>query len=131
MSTQKNENSFSTYVKKHFDFLVNDYGFEYHSKGIGYKKDVLEIEFFYGKGEMDIVFFIRRDDDIFKPYISRLFDLFSIIKRQKNEKIEFPDDFPEHIISMEDVDKALSFYSNLAKKYCKEQFNGDLSLLAL
>ena len=57
-----------------------------------------------------------------------LFDLLSIIKRQKNEKIELPDDFPEYIISMEEVENALSFYANLAKKYCKEQFNGDLSL---
>ncbi|NNC67044.1 MAG: hypothetical protein HKN83_03300 [Gammaproteobacteria bacterium] len=52
----------------------------------------------------------------------------SIIQRQENEKIELPHDFPEYIISMEDVDKALSFYSSLAKKYCKEQFNGDFSL---
>ena len=49
-------------------------------------------------------------------------------KETKERKIELPDDFPEYIISMEDVDYALSFYANLAKKYCKEQFNGDLSL---
>jgi len=131
VNTQNNENSISTYVKKHFDFLVDDYGFEYHPTGLGYKKDDLEIEFFHGKGEMDIVFFIRREDDIFKPYVSRLFELLSIIQRQKNEKIELPHDFPEYIISMEDVDKALSFYSSLAKKYCKEQFNGDFSLFKI
>lgn len=71
---------------------------------------------------------MQRLSNILTILLYLLFDLLSIIKRQKNEKIELPDDFPEYIISMEDVDNALSFYANLAKKYCKEQFNGDLSL---
>lgn len=71
---------------------------------------------------------MQRLSNILTILLYLLFDLLSIIKRQKKEKIELPDDFPEYIISMEDVDNALSFYANLAKKYCKEQFNGDLSL---
>ena len=128
MNPQLNEEPISAYVKKHFDFLVDDYGFEYHPTGLGYIKEDLELEFFHGKGELDIVFFVRRDDDVFKPYISRLFELLDIIKRQMKGNIEWPKDLPEYIISLEDVDKVLSFYSELAKKYCKEQFNGDLSL---
>src|SRR5690606_33604688 len=117
------DQKFSAHVKKHFDFLINEYGFRSHHTSLGYVKDVLELEFYHGKGELDVIFFVRRDDEVFRPFVSRSFDLIDIVKRQAGRELTWPSNLPEYIISMEDVDIYLSFLGEVTKKYCKEQLN--------
>ena len=129
MNTLSDDHRFSTYVRKNFDFLSRDYGFQRHPKALGYIKNELEIEFYHGKGEIDIVLFVRRDDEIFKPYISRSFDLLDIVKRLVPGKMEYPDNLPEFFIEMSDVDEFLKFCADQTKSYCRTILEGDLSIL--
>lgn len=128
MKPHSNDQQFPTSVRKHFDFLKSSYDFRDHPKALGYIRDALEIEFFHGKGEVDILFFVRRDDEIFKPFVSRLFDLTDIVRRLKPEKIEFPGHLPEFLTEAGDVDDYLEFCATLTKSYCKPILQGDLSV---
>ena len=119
---------FENLVRKNFDFLKHDYGFEDHPKGIGYVKDKLEVEYFHGKGELDIIFFVNRDDEIFRPYISRVFDFFDIAKRLSSEKLIFPEDWPSYIINGDDIEVYLSYCAELMKVRCKNLMEGDMSI---
>ena len=92
-------------------------------------KDGLEIEFHHGKGELDVVLFVRRDDEIFRPYISRSFDFLDIARRRKGSKLVFPDTIPQYIVSGDEIDSYLELCSNLMKEYCVSILQGDLSLL--
>ena len=129
MITAHNDHQFSTYVEKNFDFLKSDFEFRNLPKALSYVKNGLEIEFFHGKGEVDIVLFVRRVDEKFRLYVSRSFYLLDIVGRLKKGKIEYPNDLPEYLIEMKDVDKYLEFCADLTKTYCKEILEGDLSLL--
>ena len=122
------EDGFAEIVSKHFDFLKKEYGFLDHPSELGFINGPVELEFHHGKGEVDIFFFIRRDDNIFRPFISRSFDIWSIIKRQMPDTLHWPNDIPEYLTTMEDIDKYLSFCSEFAKKYCKTQFEVDMAL---
>jgi hypothetical protein len=129
MNARSNDQGLSAYVRKHFDFLIDDYDFQYHPKGVGYIKNDLELEFFHGKGEIEIVVYVRREDKIFRPYVSRLFDLLEIVRRLKPKGIQYPSDLPDYFIDMEDVDKYLEFCADLTKSWCKPILEGDMSVL--
>jgi hypothetical protein len=120
------DHGFSTYVKKHFDFLITEYGFLNHPRALGYVKGDLELEFYQGKGEMEVVFFVRRENEIFKPYVSRSFDVIDIAYAQR--KVDWPSDLPKYVVSLEGADKYLDHYSKLVKELCKDQLSGDFSL---
>jgi hypothetical protein len=115
-------------VRKNFDFLKHDYGFENLPKGIGYVKDKLEVEFFHGNGELDIIFFVNRDDEIFRPYISRIFDFFDIAERLGSEKLIFPEDWPRYVINNDDIEACLSYCAELMKGRCRNLLEGDMSI---
>ena len=119
---------FKTLVRKHFDFLKTEYGFGDNPHTFGYKKGIIELEFYYGKGEIEICFFIRRADDIFKAYVSRTFDLLSIIRIERQSDIVFPENLRGYMISDEDMDNYLYFVAKLTRKYCVRQLDGDMSL---
>jgi hypothetical protein len=129
VSTHRNDHRFSTYVRKNFDFLISEYGFQSHPKALGYIKNELEIEFYHGKGEIEIVLFVRRDDETFKPYISRLFDLLDIVNRLVPGKMEYPDHLPDYFTEMSDVDEFLKFCADQTKSHCSNILEGDLSVL--
>ncbi len=129
MNTLCTDSCFSTYVRKNFDFLISNYGFQSHPKALGYIKNELEIVFYHGKGEIEIVLFVRRDDEIFKPYISRSLDLLDIVKRLVPGQMEYPDNLPEYFAEMSDVDEFLKFCADQAKSYCSNILEGDLSVL--
>jgi len=118
---------FELMVRKYFYFLINNFGYE---------KNGLEIEFYYGQGAVDIIFFIRISNEVFKPYVSRSFYLLDIINKDINKdinkiktgRVEFPENIPHYLTAAEDVDKYLSFCAGLMKKYCAIQLEGDLSV---
>jgi len=116
-------------VKKHFGFLENEFGFSWIQNKIGYEKNGLEIEFHHGKGELDIDLFVSRDDEVFRPYISRSFDFLDIARRGKGSKLKFPESATQYIVSDDEIDLYLKFSSELMRKYCTPLIQGDLSLL--
>jgi hypothetical protein len=87
----------------------------------------LELEFHYGRGEIEIVFFVRRDDQIFRPYVSRSFDLLSVIKQPKEAGLTHPT-LPYPILEMKDVDMYLSYCASLLKEYGKSILEGDMEI---
>jgi hypothetical protein len=119
---------FEDYVRKHFGFLKDKYGFEEASSPMSYVKGVIELEFYHGKGEIEICFFIRKQDNTFKAFVSRSFDLTEIVQRVNGSYVPFPKELQGYVISLDDMDKHLAFYAKLTKKYCFEQLEGDLSL---
>ena len=120
--------SFEILVKKYCDFLKVKYGFEEKSEKLVYVKGVIEIEFYQGKGELDIVFFINKQDEIFKPFVSRSFYLDEIVRRVNKNPISYPQTSSGYLISDEDIEIHLKFCAKLLKKYCYLQLEGDLSL---
>ncbi|VAW63566.1 hypothetical protein MNBD_GAMMA10-3298 [hydrothermal vent metagenome] len=123
---------FELMVRKYFYFLIDDFHFIKNKNTFGYEKNGLEIEFYYGQGAVDIIFFIRISNETFKPYVSRSFYLLDIINKDVNKiktgRVEFPENIPHYLTAAEDVDKYLSFCAELMKKYCVIQLEGDLSV---
>lgn len=128
METLYKDHRFSTYVRKNFSFLEEEYGFKKHPRTLGYIKGDLELEFHYGRGEIDIVFFVRRDDEIFRPYVSRSFDLLSVIKQPKVGVLAYPTDLPFPIMEMYDVDTYLSYCASLLKEFGKSILEGNMEI---
>jgi hypothetical protein len=128
METLYKDHRFSTYVRKNFDFLEKEYDFKSHHKALGYIKGDLELEFHYGRGEIEIVFFVQRDDEIFRPYVSRAFDLPSVIKQPKNGKIQYPTNLSYPLMEMTDVDIYLSYCASILKEYGKSILSGNMEI---
>ena len=120
--------SFETSVRKYFDFLKIEFGFINNQKNIGYEKNGLEIEFYHGNGELDIIFFVRKNDEIFKPFVSRTFYLFNIVRKLKGRKITGTENMPQYITSSQNIEEFLLFCAELMKTYCSKQLEGDLSI---
>lgn len=75
------------------------------------------------------MFFVRKDDEIFRPYISRSFDLANIIRRVKTETLEsYPPEITGYLTAPSIIDIHLNYYARLLKKHGKEILNGDLSV---
>ena len=70
-------------VEHSFGFLVRDFGYSRRvpaaSGSAAYFKEPLLVQFWWGKGEIDILFEVTfdftRDHEVFRPYISRMFTL--------------------------------------------------------
>jgi len=120
--------NFEESVRKHFYFLKSEYGFVNNPKNLGYEKDGLEVEFYHGKGELEIQFFVRKNNAVFKPFVSRTFDLFYIVRQLKGGEITGAENLPKYMISSQDIDEYLSFSAQLMKTYCSMQLEGDLSI---
>lgn len=99
-------NAIEDCVRKHFNFLKDEYGFIDWSDdidlgygtswggGFGYANADLRFEAYWGNGELDIVVQVTRVDEIFRPYVSRQFYLRGVIEGLKKGKIEYPADYP-------------------------------------
>ena len=123
--------SFESIVRKHFAFLKSEFGFVDKFETLGYEKNGLEIDFYYGKGEIDVIFFVRKSDAIFKPFVSRSFYLFDIARRLKGSKLGRPANIPMSITSLTDekyIDPYLAYCADIMQAHCYAQLDGDLSI---
>ncbi len=121
--------NFKSLVHKNFNFLISEFGFLHHKKGIGYTKNDLELEFYQGKGEVEIVFFVRRDDEIFKPFVSRSFDLDPILRRLRKSEFEpYPSEITGYLTSSNFIGLHLNYYAKLLKQHGVTILNDDLSV---
>jgi hypothetical protein len=121
--------SFKSLVDQNFNFLEFDFGFRSLKDGIGYMKDDLELEFHEGCGQVDINFFVRKNNDIFKPFISRSFDLNSIMRKVSDEKMEpYPKDIIGYLTEGSNINLHLTYYARMLKEHGKDILNGDLTI---
>lgn len=120
---------FSRLVKLNFNFLKTQFGFDYLKSGIGYIKEDLELEFYIGNGQVDIIFFVRKDNKIFRPYISRSFELMCILRLVKKSKLEpYPSEIDRYLIDSTSMDLHLKYYARLMKQHGTDILKGDLSV---
>jgi hypothetical protein len=121
--------SFKSLVAQNFNFLEFDFGFRSLKDGIGYMKDDLELEFYEGNGQVDINFFIRKNDVIFKPFISRSFNLNSIMRKVSVEKMEpYPKDIIGYLTEGANINLHLKYYARMLKEHGEDILNGDLTM---
>lgn len=118
--------SFDVMLKKHFSFLEDAYGFSKPDQETVYAKNGLHIEFYQGNGQLDVQFFVNRNDEIFKPFVSRSFYVHEVVK-----KLGFnPEPYAGgYVISDTDIEACLTYHKRLIKEYCKPILTGDLSVL--
>jgi hypothetical protein len=121
--------SFKSLVAENFNFLKFVFDFRNLKDGIGYVKDDLELEFYGGNGQVDINFFVRKNDDIFKPFISRSFDLNSIIRKVSVGKLEpYPKDISGYLTEDSNINLHLRYYARMLKEHGEDILNGDLTI---
>ena len=121
--------SFNELVTQNFNFMESEYDFQTLEKGIGYVKNDLELEFHQGNGQVDITFFVRKSDEIFKPFISRSFDINSVLMKISQGKLEdYPKEINGYLTDLERVDVYLSYYSRMLKQHGENILKGDLSI---
>ena len=121
--------SFKSLVAQNFDFLKDDFGFQNLKDRIGYVKGDLELEFYGENGQVDINFFVRKNDGIFKPFISRSFDLYSIIRKVSVEKMEpYPKDISDYLTEDSDINLHLRYYARMLKEHGEDILTGDLTI---
>ena len=92
-------------------------------------KDDLELEFYGGNGQVDIKFFVRKSDDIFKPFISRSFDIQNILRRVSENKLEpYPKEINGYLTDERTINLHLKYYSRMLKEHGSHILNGDLEV---
>jgi len=104
--------SLESLVLKHFDFLSQDYGFEYDKSLNCYFKDRLKIEVQHENGELNLTF-LTNDKSI------KFTDLMSQVLQKK---FTYPEYFSSWVLSMGDVDSRLAYDAKLIKEHTQELF---------
>jgi hypothetical protein len=126
-----------------FGFLERDYGFVRKLDSMSpdahveYSKDPLSVDIWWGKGEIDVTFVISlqfsKDHHIFRPYVSRTFDLTQVAlsidpkalepwRRQASEPAGYVTD-PAR------ADVYLKRCADLMRRHCIPLLSGDLAVL--
>ncbi len=121
---------FASLAHKHFGFLSTGFPFRLTSDAdpVRYDSSTLYVEIWSGKGEVDLIFGVKVDTDILRPYVSHLFSLAEIVRYHKEGP--FPtfksfSDFPD----LTEEERYLIHLASLTRRYCADILNGDLSVL--
>lgn len=132
----KDMDDFFDIVTRSFAFLVDQYGFQLTSgprqsslDAIRYEKKPLLIEFGWYKGEIDIIFHVDLENEVFRPYISRIFALSEIARRHDRDAYRNAPRFPNYITTRDEAETAVQFEAHVMRKYCKLVLRGDISFL--
>jgi hypothetical protein len=125
---------FITYASEVLGFLVNNHGFilitsDEHSKSVFFSNDSLNIETYWGKGEVDLLFRVLLENDVFRPHISKQFDLSEVVRQIDPNTFDEKPDLPEWALTANDAKCYLQYYAKLIQKYCLPILGGDLSVL--
>jgi hypothetical protein len=127
---------FSSMVTRTFAFLVDKYGFQLTSgerrsslDSITYEKKPVIIEFGWYKGEIDINIRVDVENEIFRPYRSRTFDLSRIALRQDKNAYRNAPRFPNYITTLMEAETWLQFEACIMKRFCKPILRGDIHIL--
>jgi len=123
-------------VRQTFDFLVRDFGYQLQrsisddASCVIYTHPLMNVEFYWGKGELDVIFRVKVENEIFRPYRSRAFSLSEVIRYLDETAFNA---YPQinngaYITTLSDAENVLQFHSALMHKYCTGILSGDLSL---
>ena len=126
-----------------FSTLFNEYGFVRKSEvdaHVEYVRAPLSIGFWWGKGEIEILFEIdiafTKEHKIFRPYISRIFSLGQLALRNDAAALKpFRDLYKSWpgpvapITSSERASQFLNVAAEVMRMHCRHILDGDLTLL--
>ncbi len=123
-------NEFGESAGRHFDFLIKEFGFSLTSgeDPVRYDSACLYVEIWSSKGETDVLFGVKVDTDILRPYVSHLFSLAEVVRYYKTGP------FP-HFASftgapdLAEEERFLVYWAALMKKYCGDVLRGDITAL--
>ncbi len=135
--------SFSNEVANAFGFLVSDYGFRFVDRPdfpagelIEYEKEPVTIGVGWYKGEIEINFSVALEfaaaHHIFRPYLSRTFQLREIALRQNSDAFASwatRKDLGGFITRAEQAAPYLAACATIMRQYCVPVLMGDLTLL--
>ncbi|HMK34816.1 MAG TPA: hypothetical protein VK463_07110 [Desulfomonilaceae bacterium] len=122
-------------VREIYNFLVKDYGFhlmipEWRTgletiifQGPGY-----DIEIGWHKGQIDILFRVKLENSLFRPYISREFSFRETILFFSATAFNDPPLMPPWTITSADAVPVLRYYAELIDKHCDSVLRGDLEV---
>jgi hypothetical protein len=131
-------------IEHSFGFLVRDFGYSRKmsaaSGNAAYFKEPLLIQFWWGKGEIDILFEVTfdfaRDHEVFRPYISRTFTLRELALHHDRQAMaplrELARSSPQAAGLLESPELAgryLELTARIMQAHCRRTLDGDLSLL--
>jgi len=125
---------FIEFAKSDFAFLERDFGFIAGPAGdswdaISFVKIGLSIEVSWYKGEVDVLFRVLLENDIFRPYISRSYILGEVVRQIDPNALDKCPALPEWALSAEDAHQFLIYYAMLMQKHCLSILQGDFSIL--
>lgn len=120
------------HVRKHFEFLIHDFGFALKSDGdsVRYDSATLYVEIGSGKGETDLIVVLKVDTDTIRPYVSHLFSLTEIVRYYKTGPFPTLESFPL-IAGISEEERVVIYLATLTKKYCGEILRGDITPLEM
>jgi len=140
MAPSQEQQRFINVALKDFDFLVKDFGFTATPEtvcgvGLSFTKDAhaLKVSLGWYKGEVDFEFEVLLETSVFRPYISRRFDLGEIVNLIDPNAItkalsERPP-LPRWVLSVENAHSVLQYYAMLVQNFCLPVLNGEFEVL--
>ena len=122
--------AFGKCVRTHFDFLVDDFGFALTSDDdtVRYDATTLSVEIWSSKGEVDLIFGVKGDTDIIRPYMTHLFSLADVVRYYKRGPFPGIGSFPTSP-GMTEEQRSVIYLATLTKRYCGGILRGDITPL--
>jgi hypothetical protein len=134
------EQQFIDYASEDFGFLTKDFGFAatpeiFCGSGVLFSKDSLLLQVCLGwyKGEVDCDFRLLLESTVFRPYISRTFDLGEVVqcidKDVISKALKEGPPLPRWALTAEDAHCHLLFQAMLVQNFCLPILSGDFAVL--
>ena len=140
MAPSSEQQRFINAKLEEFEFLEKEFGFTATPEtvcgvGLSFTKDNHPLKLSLGlyKGDVDFVVEVLLENSVFRPYISRRFDLGEIVQFIDSNAItkalsERPP-LPRGVLSAEDARYDLQYYAMLVRKFCLPILHGDFEVL--
>ncbi len=118
-------------IRRHFDFLVRDYGFTLTSDDadrVCYDTGLLSVAIERDKGTIDLGFRVKTDTAILRPYVSHRFSLAQVVRYYKTGPFPELRSFPP-LPGISDEEHHVIYLATLTKQYCTDILRGDITPL--
>jgi len=121
---------FGKAVRRDFEFLINEFGFALTSDDdpVRYDAATLYVEIWSSKDEIDLIFGVKVDTDILRPYVSHIFSLAEVVRYYKTGPFPGFGSFSA-IPGITEEQRYLIYLATLTKKYCGDILRGDITAL--
>jgi hypothetical protein len=118
---------FGACVRKHFAFLIDDFGFALTSADDPVRYDGARLygEVWWDKGQIDLAIGVRGDTEVIRPYVSHRFSIAEIVRYYKTGPFPTLDAFPP-MPEVAGEERHVIYLAGLAKQYCGDIFRGDI-----